>query len=270
MLFSRSFSQVGIEIESHEIRAVKVRQSANQWRIEGQTIIPLLKQGSQELTQALIELRSRLSYQHEKAVLSIDYGKTFNKSIHLNPTLSNNERQHHLQKQLQSLFGLTAESIYYDYYYPKINKTTCHIIAARKSDIKNIITACKTARIKLAALDVNAFACTRLLHFLSVPASTIAFILFQHNSIRLCVVSRQQLIYTIRIDCTDFESDIQRALQFYYQSNSPHKIERLFSLSKEKTMNIEFPKFNQKILELDYFDPCFYLPFALATWGQTP
>lgn len=269
MLFSRPLSQVGIEIESHEIRAVKVRRSTGVWQIENQAII-LLKKDQQQLTQALIELRERLSYQNEKAVISIDYRKTFNKSIHLNPTLPDKERQQQLQKQLQLLFGLAAEAVYYDYYYPKMNHTACHIIAAKKSDVQYIMTACKTARIKLGALDVNALACTRLIDFLSIRASIVAFILFQRDHIRLCVVERHQLIYTIRIDSTKLDSDIHRALQFYYQSNSQRKIEKLFFLDIEKTKAAELPKFKRTLVKNDNLDPRLYLSFSLATWGRTP
>lgn len=258
-------SQIGIEIETHEIRAVKVRRREDCLHIEGRAIIPI----KTDLTQALLELQTQWPGL-AKAVVSLDYQKVFSKTIPFDSTLTKNGWQCSLQHQLQSLFGLSAEEVYCDYYCLTTAQKppTCHLFAVKKSEVDEITSACRKAKIRLIAVDINILACTRLIYFVNAKADIFAIILFHSNCLRLCVFDQQQLTYTVSVDLVDIESDIHRALRFYYQTQPASKIKQLFLVGTKTTAtSTEISQFNKKVFNGDSFDPRLWVAFALSTLG---
>ncbi len=67
-----AFSQIGIEIENHEIRALKARRWEDCLYTEGRAIIPI----KTHLAQALLELQTQWPGL-AKAIVSVDYQQVF-------------------------------------------------------------------------------------------------------------------------------------------------------------------------------------------------
>ncbi len=128
--------------------------------------------------------------------------------------------------------------------------------------------ACSKTKIKLITVDINILASTRPINFFNAKIGIFAIIiiLFQHNRLRLCVFDHQLLTYTVSIDFADIESDIQRALRFYYQTQPPSKIKQLYLVdAKMAVTSTEFPQFNKKVFNGNSFDPRLWVAFSLAT-----
>ncbi|WP_304985629.1 hypothetical protein [Coxiella-like endosymbiont] len=159
----------------------------------------------------------------------------------------------------------TAE-IYYDYY--PIQNSFHHIIAIKRSVVDEIRMVCANA----LAIDVNTLSCTWLLNIINQLVTPVGFILFQDKSIRLCVFDNKRLLYIDQVACSDLDTGIRRALQFYYQLEFQYRVKKLFLLDnldtkKIKSSNIESPQFNPKIFSANNFDNRFWLAFASEIWG---
>ena len=142
--------------------------------------------------------------------------------------------------------------------------------------IDKLITACQLARFNLKAIDIDVFALTRLRHFLLIDKQNhcVAIALIQNKNILFCVIHKDQLLYTIKIDSPNPITNIQRALQFYQQANSNYVINHIYLIGTtipknniELQQTIVRSQFNANIITVHPFDERLWLSFSLATWG---
>jgi len=258
MNFHRSQVSIGIECCDQQIRAVRITKTKKSTQINAIAIVDINHDCQKNQLKALTKLRKLLHYKNELTIYTVNHNEVITKILSVDATLNDKEIIKYLTTQSLHIFGHSYNDLFFD--YNRIESTKkfqkIHAVAAKKTHIHQIKKLFSLCKFRLKTIDVNILSIGRTLPYLSDysdDGNYFGVMIFHCTQLSFGVFNKQKNVYSITIEYVDAAqrklailSSINRALQFFKNTNAHLEIDLIVLMGKSNDVSIAQCHMNSK------------------------
>lgn len=243
-LLARKKTQLGLEICENQVRATLIHFRKSQPFFSEFFIADVQPNHQKSLVSALEKLNQSIHSKKIDTIIGLSMNDVVTKELSIDASLTDSDIEHYLFSHIKNQFNLPKHQVNIDFFkLPSENKnhsnTKIRVVAARREKITQIKNICTQAGFTLKAIDVEAFALTRMLmkHPHYNDKQTVAVIALHSNHLTFCVIKQTVPLFS-KVenyllsanhlpDEKTLTDAIQRALQYYMSNSSKESLNQI-------------------------------------------
>jgi type IV pilus assembly protein PilM len=246
---SKPQSVVGLEIKTHEVRLILLRQTKKMRVIEQMEVVDLppgaIREGRiqmlDQVTERIRLIVQRLKIGNMPTVIALPIQSVMSKRIQFKKKLSHEKRKEWIEDNLLRYFPSVTEDLCYDYVILSTADAlheTVLLIAARHDQLDDYVNMIERAGLCIKIIDVDLYALVRALKMtmtkdipstfsalLDINPDITQFILFNRNEI----IFHQQLDY---LDTQELASQLRSTIHLVSSTHADRQLDKLYFIDK--------------------------------------